>query len=271
MKISIEEQLRKESGQRREEIAGDKALQEVKLLMSGDELEDMRILRQLGVNSNIQRLDNEHAKMIELENLDKQYGEVFTIEEIKNLAIKYRLRLLNSKHFIGDLDVQIAAKVKQFAKDTNSQIDNFSLGVKFFILAPPEMFSLEQVDFVKTKDRYPDPLLFYKIDEEHYRLIHKWGNDFSIFRRYTGWKWENLGNWWFNHFCKMLPIVTFIFYISAGPSFVIDHWIWTMVMITGGSIIASTIMNGAVTDDNWFDQEDGFFTPHNWRNTHRLK
>lgn len=118
----------------------------------------------------------------------KQYDQsrVFHISQIERLCNKYYLRFLPTIYYNGTIDKETAAKISQF-EIANSVTccggslrniwrydDDYKIA-NTFIAAPASSFKLQE----KPKD----PLLFYKINDEYYYLIHKWGNDLNIFRR----------------------------------------------------------------------------------------
>jgi hypothetical protein len=100
---------------------------------------------------------------------------VFHISQIETLCDKYYLRFLPSKYFKGAIDKSLPSKINQFEIAHNVKCDGEQYRCNTFIAAPKESFVLEE--------RPKDPLLFFKINNEYYYLIHKWGNDISIFRR----------------------------------------------------------------------------------------
>lgn len=180
---------------------GDEAVKEVKLLMAGSHAQDMNIMRHLAGNSVLVNKEKELGKLLEMEKLEQQYGEVFTVDQIKTLAIKYHLRFLSSSRYTGKMEMQTISRLKQFAKETSTSIDEYTLSRNFFILAPAECFNMEKISLStlkaeeeEKKRREMDPVLFYKIDDNHYRMIHKWGTDFSIWRKFLGWKYKNESN-----------------------------------------------------------------------------
>ena len=93
----------------------------------------------------------------------------FTAEQIKNIAIKYRLRFLDSKLFMGEIPYEAILKVKELEKKHKVRFSEFK------ILAPASLFKLE--------NRNKDPLLFARVSENKYLFIHKWGNDLNGFRK----------------------------------------------------------------------------------------
>lgn len=59
----------------------------IQKLLEYDSQEDRRILTQLSSNSNFVTLEYLRGKKLELEKLEKEYGEVFHIDQIKEIAI----------------------------------------------------------------------------------------------------------------------------------------------------------------------------------------
>lgn len=99
-------------------------------------------------------------------------SRVFHISQIKNICDKYYLRFLNPNIYKGAIDKDLSIKVSTFELAHN--VKCYSANTR--IMAPLESFNLEE----KPKD----PLFFYQINSEYFYLIHKWGNDLSITRRF---------------------------------------------------------------------------------------
>lgn len=99
---------------------------------------------------------------------------VFHISQIEALCKKYYLRFLSSSQYAGSIDPELPNKVTTFEAAYNVKIADQNRN-RAYIAAPKESFRLQ----AKPKD----PLLFYKINSDYYYLVHKWGNDLSIFRR----------------------------------------------------------------------------------------
>lgn len=95
---------------------------------------------------------------------------VFHISQIEAICKRYRLRFLQTKHYKGTIDGELPNRITTFEIAYNVICTNQNT----MIVAPMESFELQE----KPKD----PLLFYKINDDYYYLIHKWGNDLSIKR-----------------------------------------------------------------------------------------
>jgi hypothetical protein len=192
MKVSIDKELEKVSQEKKQKLNVD-PINEVKLLLEGESSEDARILRGLSKNSQFNRIEKVRGEQIELETFENEYeGKVYTIDQIGKLCVDYRLRFLQSRYYTGSYDVEVASKIKEFAKETKSPIDEWSLERRFFMMAPTEMFTLRDEKYISKAElrRQADPAIFYQIDEKHYRLIHKWGADFTILRLIEGFRWS---------------------------------------------------------------------------------
>lgn len=185
-------------------------LEEVKLLLAGDGAKDMEILRNLAGGSKLAKREVELGKILDLEKHNMTYGQVFTVSQIEKLARKYKLRFLSSTLFKGDMDIQAVIKLKEFAKEHGEACtDNFTLRTRFFVLAPRQSFNMEVTNLSDIRDeekeearaahaamlRELDPVLFYKIDDTHFRMIHKWGTDFSVLRKIKGYIWDSIDNY----------------------------------------------------------------------------
>lgn len=167
----------------------DNAVKTVLLLENSESAEDLRIANSLGANHSIARAQNSLGAKLNIEKLDSKYaGNVFEKSKIKELAKRYNMRFLQSHHYCGNLDLEVISKIKAFSKETNVQITEANLKYNFYILAPEECFNLKKMERRKVD---PDPAIFYKIDESHYRLIHQWGSDFNILNRINGFAWQS--------------------------------------------------------------------------------
>lgn len=266
MKISIEKELEKSSLKEKKKF---EPLNEVKLLLESNETEKTRILRGLSQNSQINRVEKVVGKQLELEKLENSYdGRVYDISQIKNLCMDYNLRFLSSQFYTGIYDVEVAGKILEFSTKTNTNLTEYELKNSFFIMAPEEMFALKDEKYI-TK-RQLDPAIFYKIDNQHYRLIHKWGDDFTVFRLLSGIRNRS---WWhfqiFNTFAT-LPVVALLLAVIFGGL----TWLNYPITFTSASLLTSFTFSyfrwGWGRHDEG-DEIEGFFNPHNWNDSSKIK
>lgn len=273
MKVSIEKELEKVSQEDKQKFSLD-PLNEVKLLLEGNASEDARILRGLSKSSHFNRIENLRGKQLELENIESEYdGKVFTIEQIEKLCVDYRLRFLQSRHYTGSYDVEVAAKIKEFSKTTNTSIDEWTLERRFFMMAPKDMFQLTTEKYISKAElkRQQDPAIFYQIDEKHYRLIHKWGEDFTIFRLIEGFRWKS---WWSHQLFNtvmLMPIVAFIWFMcfETPAAQYENHYITNTLAISLFSFVLAHLCFGIWKQDE-FEAIGGFFSKTNWNSDKKL-
>lgn len=93
---------------------------------------------------------------------------IYTVDQIREICIKYRLRFLDSKAFIGEIPAEAILKVKALGKQLGQPVDGFK------IVAPKKLFQLE--------DKDSDPLLFLQLTDNKFYFIHKWGGELNRFR-----------------------------------------------------------------------------------------
>ena len=93
---------------------------------------------------------------------------IYSLDQIKQICIKYRLRFLDSKAFIGEIPTEAILIIKALEKELGQPIDGFK------IVAPKKLFQLE--------DKDSDPLLFLQLADNKFYFIHKWGGELNRFR-----------------------------------------------------------------------------------------
>lgn len=286
MKVDLKEELVRDKETLARQLSENSPVNEVRQLLLTESAEDARILRAMGQNSTLMQLENLTNNAIQLEKLEEEYGEVFTRHQIEALAIKYRLRFVGSNNFIGKMDVQVTAMIRKFAKDTNTSIDEHTLSTKFKILAEPSAFNTHRVrvsHFQGAKDMaafmhgvFVDPVLFYQIDENHFRMIHKWGNDFTIYRLLLGYKWRSPNTLRTFNFFFQLPFIAILMGL-LNSTVIVDYPIATTSILLVSSALIAWVRNvyyldkgGHLSQENT-EYFDGFFTPHNWSSLDKLK
>lgn len=99
---------------------------------------------------------------------DFNQEHIYTLDQIRSICIKYRLRFLDSKVFAGEIPKEAILKIKALEKEQNKTLEGFK------IIAPKKLFKLEERD--------SDPLLFLQLTENKFYFIHKWGGELNRFR-----------------------------------------------------------------------------------------
>lgn len=116
-------------------------------------------------------LSSKKEKAVDASALDPR--RIHHVSAIKYLCVKYRLRFLDSGLFKGEIPDQAIAAIRQTERQVGAPITSFK------IMAPGPRF--------KLCDSEVDPLLFVPVGNDHYYLVHKWGNDLAWHRSLTGW------------------------------------------------------------------------------------
>ena len=123
----------------------------------------------LGVNN------YQSTNVFDLDTLD--FSRVYHLETIKKVCIDYRLRFLDLKYFKGALPEAAYDQIDTIEKQHQTNLSDFK------IMAPSILFRLARTD---------DPLLFVPMGNNHFYLIHKWGNDLSPYRKAMVWPFKSV-------------------------------------------------------------------------------
>lgn len=145
------------------------------------------------IKSRLFKSTNKNFINIEIDKNDDR--NVFTLNDIKEVSIKYRLRFLDSTHFKSEIPYPAISKIKEFEKKYEFKIQEFK------ILAPFGVFDLQDIN--------QDPLLFAKLDENRFFLLHKWGNDLNVTRKFLNFPFRSI-----YHFFVSNLILAFVFSMS---------------------------------------------------------
>lgn len=183
--FDLKEKMTKEKKQifTPEELLTIKEYERVGHLKDHDALDRVGLTKTLKEGENKKQYSETLAKEAQKFNQDN----VFHISQIENTCHKYYLKFLPSRYYNGFIDEELPYKIEQFelAYGVKCQSGDRGIsGMRFgtfmdtgntFIMAPAENFELQE--------RPKDPLFFYKINNEYYYLIHKWGNDLNYSQR----------------------------------------------------------------------------------------
>jgi hypothetical protein len=97
-------------------------------------------------------------------------SRIFSIDDIKTICINFRLRFLDSKYFkIEELPYDAVIAIKKLEKHLGEEVGHLKI--------------MGAAKFFKLEDSNKDPLLFARIDETNYYLIHKWGKDLKWYNK----------------------------------------------------------------------------------------
>ncbi len=102
---------------------------------------------------------------------------IYSLEQIKKICIRYRLRFLPTRLFKAEFPYEAITKINELERSLNTKIDDFK------IIAPSKAFDLENIN--------KDPLLFAQLADGRYYLIHQWGADLKWYRKILTWPLQN--------------------------------------------------------------------------------
>lgn len=223
-RTNIEDQLYR---LRAKQLTEEDLLDQVKAIIAKDDQKDVQVLETL--NNGSSAISNDF-------NIDLlQTGNIYHLDQIKEICINYRLRFLDSKYFKGELPYEAISKIKQLEKDHETSLKGFK------IIAPSKLFKLENAD---------DPLLFAPLGNGYYYLIHKWGNDLNPFRRLLMLPFKNFENLVFLillvSFAATLLVPNGLFTNNMGAA---EFWMIFFFMFK--SVAAVTIYYGFAAGKNF--------------------
>jgi hypothetical protein len=238
LKVNITEEVKKKRDHSSKEADG--IVEAAQLLLEGDHQKEREILKDIGLGHQIQEAEKQSAVNLERKTFENEYGgeTVMQESEIKDLCLKYDLRFLNTKHYKGSVDLGIGPKVKRFVESNNISAS----ASDFFLLGPGKAFNLKERE-IRGRSKFAvdlDPVLFYRVpdnsQETMYVMVHKWGNDFTIFRYLRGLVLENSSSYIFSQLTIGFAISLVLCNLLDG-----DHTIgW-------GNIILSIVLGAAYT------------------------
>jgi hypothetical protein len=174
----------------------DHLVSEAKKILRRDLFAEKKILEHL-------KLYRSSFEVIDEEELDSSF--VFTVTEIKRIAVLYRLKFLDSGLFKSEIPYEATLKLGHLNEKFHKEIKEFKL------LAPPANFS----------DKPPEvqSLLFIKTNYDNYYLLHSWGKPLKQSR-----KWLFLPLREFETLVLTVVIVTLLIALSLPTRLItLDH------------------------------------------------
>jgi hypothetical protein len=150
----------------------DDLMDDVKRILISDQYSGEKILE------NIQ-FYNKSYEILDEEGLDPT--RVFNIEEIKNIAIKFRLRFLDSQIYKGIIPSEALNEIAEVSQSQGKDLRSFK------ILAP--------ITFYKLKEKSEaDAILFTVTNLGNYYLLFKWGQKTKWYRNIANFPLRNFEN-----------------------------------------------------------------------------
>ena len=121
-------------------------------------------------------------------------NRIFSVDDIKTICVNYRLRFLDSKYFkMEELPYDAVLAVKNLEKHLGEEVKHLKI--------------IGAAKFFKLEDSNKDPLLFARIDDNNYYLIHKWGKDFEWYKKIVAYPFRSILSLLLSMAIVCLPIV----------------------------------------------------------------
>lgn len=197
----------------------DQLLAQANMLLLEAGNNDREMLKAAGLDHQLQEAEDDRARIMVSGRLRQKYGATILSEaQVKELSVKYRLKLLHSKHYRGTVPPDLGAAIARFVKQLESANPQHQAGTNLFIMAPQEAFNVRSYKIATVPK---DPVLLYKFTEPDgvfYAIIRKWGNDFTIIRRLYGYLMERPDRYARLSFSLMFLLVATLITTLAGPS-----------------------------------------------------
>lgn len=246
--------------QRDQESAMDLEISDTKLLLADNEANRIQVLKALGLDDGIKEYEEAKGRSLDRKKLEEDYGkDIFHLDEIKNLCLKYDLRLLNTRFYNGAITSELPDKVVEFSKEHDIRVgvggDTWSGdGDKFYILAPREKFRTERTKQSRANDK--DPILFFNTGNNHYKMVYAWGHSLKMFRLIKGFRRKNS----LNRYLHTLSIIMLLFIPSLGA---LGMNIYGSFFL--GSALAALASLAFMPWDNGIDHRSNYFTENGWK------
>lgn len=167
MGVDLKKELEKQRD-RSNRKGENEVMQAFRKLLTQDDEKDADVLSRIFES-------NENDGEYHFGNLEE--SRIYSLSDIKELCIQYRLRFLDASLFKGEIPYEAISQIKELEKKHQVVLSDFKM------LAPAPMFNLQR------KDR--DPLLFLNLGEGHFYLIHKWGRDLHPLRKLLVFPFRN--------------------------------------------------------------------------------
>jgi hypothetical protein len=170
----------------------DKVLREAKRILNAEAFRGKNILNNL----------QGYAKLTEVldeEVLDENF--VFTLAQIKAIAITYRLRFVKSECYKFEYPYESVLRIDHLNLTHRKNLKGFKV--------------LATADFFKIEGNKDHALLFAPTDHGNFYLVHKWGQPLSSFRKIKSWPIKNIET-------LFLSVMIFTFIVTMSlPTYLI--------------------------------------------------
>jgi len=148
---------------------GDHVLHEVNRILNKEMFSEKNILHNL-------RNYNRLIEVLDEEELEPEF--IFRLSDIKSIALKYRLRFLDSQSYKFEFPYEAVLKIDYLNHAHKKSLKGFKL--------------LGTRDFFIKEGNKECALLFAPTNHGNYYLVHKWGTELKWCREYASWPLKNI-------------------------------------------------------------------------------
>jgi len=196
-------------------------LDEAKKILTEDEGIEAKIIAGIKANQ-----PKKETSIVDITQLDED--RLFSIKQIKNLCLNYRLKFVDSHRFNNDIPTSTILKIKKEEKQYNAKFK----GLK--IIAPKKTLKLGDCD--------GDPLLFASLNNGQYYLLDTWGNDLNPWRKILAWPIKNVVNWlkFVTVLSLFIMLITPNGWVSTNPNGIswMEHAFYAVYLFISFNIMA---------------------------------
>jgi hypothetical protein len=170
MKLFTSVDLAYQLSRKREKVrkAEDHLISEANRILKQQLLAEDRILQNL-------KLYKHSFEVLDEEEMDP--GLIFTIAEIRAIAVTYRMKFLESSLFKPEIPYEAVLKLKRLNEEFKKELRFF------FILSHPMSF--------RNKELNAESVLFVKTNADNYFMVHRWGTKMSGWRKVKYFPMQN--------------------------------------------------------------------------------
>ncbi len=164
-------------------------MQEVNQRLLTASTKEAELLRDLGLKTSLSVKTDQVQKLMEIDEITSKHGELFTEDQIKNLALTYNLRFLSISNYsrevpqiLGTELLKVAEEFKFVGYNNKHNLERIT-----FVLAPASHFNLVKGEIVIDL-HLPDsdPAVFVQVKSGLYKLVHSWGSDLNLLNMIAG-------------------------------------------------------------------------------------
>lgn len=110
--------------------------------------------------------------------MEQESERIFSLSTIEKICVRYRLRFLEIERFKGAIPEAAWSEISAIESRYKTKLRRLR------IIAPGEFFEIDHID--------KDPILFAELAPDQYLFIHKWGGEFSVWRKIQSFPFQSI-------------------------------------------------------------------------------